>query len=98
MQTSETYKGMLGKGVSLNTNTYDVLIRGHRKARNMKEAWFLYKEMVEKGYDLTVNGYNALIKGFIKRKRYLEAKSCLMKWKKNSKNTFWTFLQSKSKA
>ena len=72
--TTEIYMRMCAQGVMPDCNTYNILIKGHCKARNMKEAWFLHKEMVEKGFSLTAASYNSLIKGFYKRKKFEEAR------------------------
>ncbi|XP_047177027.1 pentatricopeptide repeat-containing protein At1g05670, mitochondrial-like [Vigna umbellata] len=67
------YKRMYAQGVMPDNNTYNILIKGHCKARNRKEAWFLHNEMVEERFSLTVASYDALIKGFCKRK-FVQAK------------------------
>ncbi|KAJ0095118.1 hypothetical protein Patl1_16297 [Pistacia atlantica] len=73
---NELLQEMCRKGLQLNICTYNAIVnvRGHSKARNMKEAWFLHREMVDKGFNLSTTAYSALIKGFLKRKKFLEAR------------------------
>ncbi|KAI3864826.1 hypothetical protein MKW92_019390 [Papaver armeniacum] len=74
---------MLEKGIKPNAttynslmkhNTYNILIKGHSKARNMKEACYLHGEMVGKGFSLRATSYNSFIKGLYKKKKFAEAR------------------------
>lgn len=58
----------------LDSNIYNIFIKGYIKVRNMKEVWYLYKEMIVKGFGFIVSIYNVFIKGFLKRKKYVEVK------------------------
>ena len=71
--TTKIYKEMRASGIMPDENTYNILIRGHCRARNMKEACYFHSEMIGKGFSLSRGSYNALIKGLVRKKRLTEA-------------------------
>ncbi|TVU38886.1 hypothetical protein EJB05_12281, partial [Eragrostis curvula] len=79
-EAERVFQGMLARrldvdeDVAPNENTYNILIKGHCKARNMKEALYFHSEMIEKGFRLAATSYNALVRLLNKKKKFVEAR------------------------